>query len=123
MSPPLSMKQHWFAPHTAYSMAKYGMSMCTLAMPASSKSTASPSTACGAHRHRHRRAADDSGVDLNLCRKPEILADAAYLIFTTPGANSGNFYIDDALLAAHGVKDLEQYSVKPGTKHFIPISS
>jgi len=60
------------------------------------------------------------GVDLNLCRKPEILADAAYLIFTGPSSNSGNFYIDDELLAAHGVKDLEKYSVKPGTKNFIP---
>ncbi len=55
-----------------------------------------------------------------MCRKPEILADAAYLILTGSSSNSGNFYIDDALLAVHGVTDLEKYSVKPGAKHFIP---
>jgi citronellol/citronellal dehydrogenase len=59
-------------------------------------------------------------VDLNRARKPEILADAAYFILTGPSSNSGNFYIDDELLAAHGVRDLEKYSVKPGTKNFIP---
>ncbi len=60
------------------------------------------------------------GVDIALCRKPEILSDAAYLVLTSPSSTTGNFYIDDTLLAQHGVTDLEQYSVTPGTKNFVP---
>jgi citronellol/citronellal dehydrogenase len=60
------------------------------------------------------------GVDAALCRKPEILADAAYLILTGPVTETGNFYIDDTLLAKHGITDLDKYSVTPGTKNFIP---
>ncbi len=121
MSPPLSMQQHWFAPHTAYTMAKYGMSMCTLGQSGEFKqygiavNSLWPRTAIATAALQMI-----PGVDLNMCRKPEILSDAAYLILTGPSSNSGNFYIDDELLAAHGVKDLEQYSVKPGTKFFIP---
>ncbi|KNZ32298.1 MAG: short-chain dehydrogenase, partial [Methylibium sp. NZG] len=61
------------------------------------------------------------GVDIARCRKPEILADAAYLILTSDAkTTSGNFFIDDTLLASHGVTDFERYSVTPGTKEFIP---
>jgi len=121
MSPPLSMKQHWFAPHTAYTMAKYGMSMCTLGHSGEFKkygiavNSLWPRTAIATAALQMI-----PGVDTDLCRKPEILSDAAYFILTSPGTNSGNFYIDDELLAAHGVTDLEKYSVKPGTKNFIP---
>ncbi|TSA12307.1 MAG: short chain dehydrogenase, partial [Betaproteobacteria bacterium] len=121
MSPPLSMKQHWFAAHTAYTMAKYGMSMCTLGQSAEFKKYG-----IGVNSLWPRTAIATAalqmipGVNLDLCRKPEILADAAYFILTSPSSNSGNFYIDDELLASHGVTDLDQYSVKPGTKHFIP---
>jgi citronellol/citronellal dehydrogenase len=121
MSPPLSMKQHWFAPHTAYTMAKYGMSMCTLGHSGEFKkygiavNSLWPRTAIATAALQMI-----PGVDTNMCRKPEILSDAAYFILTSPSANSGNFYIDDELLAAHGVADLEKYSVKPGTKNFIP---
>ncbi len=121
MSPPLSMKQQWFAPHTAYTMAKYGMSMCTLGHAGEFRkygiavNSLWPRTAIATAALQLI-----PGVDVNRCRKPEILADAAYLILTGPSSNSGNFYIDDELLAAHGVTDLEKYSVKPGTKNFIP---
>jgi citronellol/citronellal dehydrogenase len=121
MSPPLSMKQHWFAPHTAYTMAKYGMSMCTLGHSGEFKkygiavNSLWPRTAIATAALQMI-----PGVDVDLCRKPEILSDAAYFILTSPAANSGNFFIDDELLAAHGVTDLDQYSVKPGAKHFIP---
>jgi citronellol/citronellal dehydrogenase len=121
LSPPLAMKQHWFAPHTAYTMAKYGMSMCTLGHSGELRKYG-----IGVNSLWPRTAIATAalqlipGVDVNMCRKPEILSDAAYLILTGPSSNSGNFYIDDELLAAHGVKDLEKYSVKPGTKHFIP---
>jgi citronellol/citronellal dehydrogenase len=121
MSPPLSMKQHWFAPHTAYTMAKYGMSMCTLG-----HSGEFARYGIGVNSLWPRTAIATAalqmipGVDLDMCRKPEILADAAYFILTSPSVNTGNFFIDDELLAGHGVMDLEKYSVKPGTKKFIP---
>ena len=121
MSPPLSMKEHWFAPHTAYTMAKYGMSMCTLGHAGEFRKYG-----IGVNSLWPRTAIATAalqmipGVNLKLCRKPEILADAAYIILTAPSPYSGNFHIDDELLAAHGVTDLEQYSVEPGTKFFIP---
>jgi citronellol/citronellal dehydrogenase len=121
MSPPLSMKQHWFAPHTAYTMAKYGMSMCTLGHSGEFQkygiavNSLWPRTAIATAALQMI-----PGVDVNLCRKPEILSDAAYFVLTSDSANTGNFYIDDELLAAHGVTDLAQYAVKPGTTQFIP---
>jgi citronellol/citronellal dehydrogenase len=63
------------------------------------------------------------GVDLAACRKPEILADAAYLVLTSDArdaASTGNFHIDDELLAAHGQTDLDRYAVTPGNRKFIP---
>jgi citronellol/citronellal dehydrogenase len=121
MSPPLSMKTHWFAAHTAYSMAKYGMSMCTLGHAGEFKkygiavNSLWPRTAIATAAMQMI-----PGVDLALCRKPEILSDAAWLILTNPVFSSGNFYIDDALLAEQGVTDLDRYSVTPGTKYLIP---
>ena len=121
MSPPLSMKPHWFAPHTAYTMAKYGMSMCTLGHAEEFRqhgiavNSLWPRTAIATAALQMI-----PGVDVNMCRKPEILSDAAYFILNSLSSNTGNFYIDDELLASHGVTDLEKYSVKPGTKNFIP---
>src|SRR5512133_3135676 len=120
MSPPLSMKQHWFQAHTAYTMAKYGMSMCTLGHSGEFKrhgiavNSLWPRTAIATAAMQMI-----PGVDVNMCRKPEILSDAAYFILTSQGS-SGNFYIDDELLAAHGITDLDRYSVKAGTRRFIP---
>jgi citronellol/citronellal dehydrogenase len=121
MSPPLSMKTHWFESHTAYSMAKYGMSMCTLGHAGEFKphgiavNSLWPRTAIATAAMQMI-----PGVDVKLCRKPEILSDAAYIILNSPSSNTGNFYIDDTLLAANGITDLEKYSVTPGTKTFIP---
>ncbi len=121
MSPPLSMKTHWFERHTAYSMAKYGMSMCTLGHAGEFKrfgiavNSLWPRTVIATAALQMI-----PGIDLNLCRKPEILADAAYFILTSPSSRSGNFFIDDTLLAEHGVNDLDKYSVKPGTRNFLP---
>jgi len=122
MSPPLSMREHWFKGHVAYTMAKYGMSECTLGHAGEFRphgiavNSLWPRTAIATAALQMI-----PGVDLKLCRKPEILADAAYLILTSDAkTTSGNFFIDDALLAQHGVTDLEKYSVKPGTKNFIP---
>ena len=122
MGPPLSMKPHWFKDHTAYTMAKYGMSMCTLGHSAEFKplgiavNSLWPRTAIATAALQMI-----PGVDIARCRKPEILADAAYLILTSDAkAVTGNFFIDDALLASHGVMDFEPYSVTPGTTDFIP---
>ncbi|MDP3799056.1 MAG: NAD(P)-dependent oxidoreductase [Polaromonas sp.] len=121
MSPPLSMKPHWFEHHTAYTMAKYGMSMCTLGHAGEFRkygiavNSLWPRTAIATAALQML-----PGVDVKRCRTPEILSDAAYLILTSPSSNTGNFYIDDELLAAHGITDLEKYSVTPGTKNFIP---
>jgi citronellol/citronellal dehydrogenase len=122
MSPPLSMREHWFKPHVAYTMAKYGMSECTLGHAGEFRplgiavNSLWPRTAIATAALQMI-----PGVDLKLCRKPEILADAAYLILTSDAkTTSGNFFIDDALLAERGVTDLDKYSVTPGTQHFIP---
>jgi citronellol/citronellal dehydrogenase len=124
MSPPLSMKTKWFAPHTAYSMAKYGMSMCTLGHAGEFRpygiavNSLWPRTAIATAALQMI-----PGVNIKACRTPEILADAAYVILTADArdpANSGNFHIDDVLLTAHGVRELDRYSVTPGTREFVP---
>jgi citronellol/citronellal dehydrogenase len=122
MSPPLSMKAHWFKDHTAYTMAKYGMSMCTLGHSAEFKpmgiavNSLWPRTAIATAALQMI-----PGVDTDKCRKPEILSDAAYFILTSDARETtGNFFIDDELLARHGITDLDKYSVVPGTKDFIP---
>jgi citronellol/citronellal dehydrogenase len=122
MSPPLSMREHWFRPHLAYTMAKYGMSECTLGHAGEFRphgiavNSLWPRTAIATAALQMI-----PGVNLDLCRKPEILADAAYLILTSDArSTTGNFFIDDELLAQHGVTDLDRYSVVPGTKNFIP---
>jgi citronellol/citronellal dehydrogenase len=122
MSPPLSMREHWFAPHVAYTMAKYGMSECTLGHAGEFRPHG-----IGVNSLWPRTAIATAalqmipGVDLARCRTPEILADAAYLVLTSDArATTGNFFIDDELLARHGVTDLEPYSVTPGTRDFIP---
>jgi citronellol/citronellal dehydrogenase len=121
MSPPLSMKAHWFEHHTAYTMAKYGMSMCTLGHAAEFRSSGIAVNSLWPRTAISTAALQMiPGVDLARCRTPEILADAAYLILTRDAkTTSGNFFIDDALLAAHGVTDLDRYSVTPGTTDFI----
>ena len=122
MSPPLSMREHWFRPHVAYTMAKYGMSECTLGHAGEFRphgiavNSLWPRTAIATAALQMI-----PGVDLDMCRKPEILADAAYFILCSESrVTSGNFFIDDEVLAGHGVTDLEPYSVRPGTTNFIP---
>jgi citronellol/citronellal dehydrogenase len=121
LSPPLSMKGKWFKPHLAYTMAKYGMSMCVLGLADELKKDG-----IGVNALWPRTAIDTAalamipGVDTEFCRKPEILSDSAYIIFNRPAKEcTGNFFIDDELLASEGITDLEKYSVVPGTKEFI----
>ncbi len=121
MSPPLSMRTHWFENHVAYTMAKYGMSMCTLGHAGEFRRHG-----IGVNSLWPRTAIATAalqmipGVDVARCRKPEILADAAWLILTSDAATTtGNFFIDDELLARSGVTDFDRYSVTPGTKDLL----
>jgi citronellol/citronellal dehydrogenase len=122
MSPPLSMKPKWFRNHVAYTMAKYGMSMCVLGMAEELRGDG-----IGVNALWPRTAIDTAalqmipGVDTRMCRKPEILADAAYAILNRdPRETTGHFFIDDEVLAAEGVTDLGKYAVVPGNNKFIP---
>jgi citronellol/citronellal dehydrogenase len=121
LSPPLSMKAKWFQHHVAYTMAKYGMSMCVLGMSEEFRKTGIAVNALWP-----RTAIDTAalqmipGVDTAACRTPEILADAAYVILNRESKDcTGNFFIDDEVLASVGVTDLEKYSVVPGTTDFL----
>jgi citronellol/citronellal dehydrogenase len=121
LSPPLSMKPVWFKNHVAYTMAKYGMSMCVLGMSAEFKRDG-----IGVNALWPRTAIDTAalamipGVDTAACRTPEILADAAYIILNRPAADcTGNFFVDDEVLASEGITDLDKYAVVPGTKDFL----
>ena len=121
LSPPLSMKAKWFQHHVAYTMAKYGMSMCVLGMSEEFRKTGIAINALWP-----RTAIDTAalqmipGVDTAACRTPEILADAAYVILNRESKNcTGNFFVDDEVLATVGITDLEKYSVVPGTTDFL----
>jgi citronellol/citronellal dehydrogenase len=122
MSPPLSMKEHWFKGHVAYTMAKYGMSECTLGHAGEFRPYGIAVNSLWPRTPIATAALQMiPGVDINLCRKPEILSDAAWFILTSDAkTTSGNFFIDDELLAQHGVTDLDKYAVVPGTKNFLP---
>lgn len=119
MSPPLSMKSKWFKNHLAYTMAKYGMSMCVLGLADELKRDTISVNALWP-----RTAIDTAalqmipGIDTAACRKPEILADAAHVILTSTG-RTGEFLVDDEVLASVGVTDLDKYAVVPGTTDFL----
>jgi citronellol/citronellal dehydrogenase len=121
LSPPLSMKAKWFKNHVAYTMAKYGMSMCVLGMSEEFKRDGIAVNALWP-----RTAIDTAalqmipGVDTAACRKPEILADSAYIILNRAAKEcTGNFFVDDEVLASVGITDLDKYAVVPGTKDFL----
>ena len=121
LSPPLSMKPVWFKNHVAYTMAKYGMSMCVLGMAEEFKHDG-----IGVNALWPRTVIDTAalqmipGIDALAGRTPEILADAACIIFNRDAKEcTGNFFVDDLLLASEGITDLEKYSVTPGTKDFL----
>jgi citronellol/citronellal dehydrogenase len=121
LSPPLSMKPKWFKNHVAYTMAKYGMSMCVLGMSEEFKRDGIAVNALWP-----RTAIDTAalqmipGVDTAACRTPEILSDSAYIILNRNSKEcTGNFFVDDEVLASEGMTDLEKYSVVPGTKDFL----
>jgi citronellol/citronellal dehydrogenase len=131
LSPPLDMQEKWFARHTAYTMAKFGMSMVVLGLagelrpkgiavnalwPRTTIATAAIKNLLGGH------------AIMRMSRTPEILADAAYLIFQKPAKSfTGNFLIDDTFLADEGVTDFDRYRVDPSQPlspdFFVPDTS
>jgi len=121
LSPPPLLKPEWFAPYPAYAMAKFGMSLCVLAMAEEFKGQIAinalwPRTTIATAAIRNVLAGDEG---MKHCRTPEILADAAWHIFNRPVGFSGNFLIDDVFLAENGVTDFDQYRVDP-SKDLMP---
>jgi citronellol/citronellal dehydrogenase len=117
MSPPLDMAEKWFAPHTAYTMAKFGMSMVVLGLAGELRpqgiavNALWPRTTIATAAIKNLLGGDEI---MRRSRKPDILAEAACRIFAKPARSfSGRFLIDDTFLAAEGVTDFEPYRVEP----------
>src|SRR5215470_9973693 len=117
MSPPLDMAEKWFAPHTAYTMAKFGMSMVALGLAGELRpqgiavNALWPRTTIATAAIQNLLGGDEI---MRRSRRPEILAEAAYRIFAKPASSfSGRFLIDDTFLASVGVTDFEPYRVDP----------
>jgi len=118
LSPPLSMRARWFAPHVAYTMAKYGMSMCVLGMAEEFRSKGIAVNALWPRTLIATAALQAiPGVDPAHDRKPEIMGDAAWHILTKDSrTTTGNFFVDDEVLAAAGITDHSHYAFAPGTE-------
>ena len=116
LSPPLDMRAKWFAPHVAYTMAKYGMSECVLGMAEEFHSDGIAVNALWPRTVIHTAAlAMIPGVDANHCRKPQIMADAAHAVLTHEARGyTGQFLIDDDVLRGVGITDFSGYAVTPG---------
>jgi len=118
LSPPLNMDARWFASHVAYTMAKYGMSMCVLGMSAELKKDGIAVNALWPRTPIVTAAVQNllgGEATIRGSRKPEIVADAAHAIFTKNSRScTGNFFIDDDVLKAEGVTELDRYAVVPG---------
>ncbi|WP_020558666.1 SDR family oxidoreductase [Thiofilum flexile] len=116
LSPPLDMDPKWFKNHTAYTMAKYGMSMCVLGFSEEFRGRVAVN-ALWPRTVIYTAAIQMLGgmVKPEGCRKPEILADAACAIFKRDAkTTTGHFYIDDEVLSAEGITNLDHYAVAPG---------
>ncbi|MDP3745836.1 MAG: NAD(P)-dependent oxidoreductase [Phenylobacterium sp.] len=131
LSPPLDMSPRWFEGHTAYTMAKFGMSMCVLGMAAEFKADGIafnalwPRTGIATAAIKFALAGEEG---MKSCRTPEIMADAAHAIFEKPAREfTGNFLIDDSFLYAEGERDFDKYRVDPTTRlmpdFFVPADS
>jgi citronellol/citronellal dehydrogenase len=130
LSPPLDMKEKWFAPHTAYSMAKFGMSMVVLGLAGELRDKGIavnalwPRTTIATAAIKNLLGGDEI---MRRSRSPDIIADAACRIFAKPASFTGQFLIDDTFLAAEGVTDFEKYRIDPSVPlapdFFVPDDS
>jgi len=117
LSPPLDLREKWFQGHVAYSIAKYGMSLCVLGMAAEFRNAGIgvnalwPRTAIATAAVKFALGGDQM---MQASRKPQILSDAAHMILSKPARKfTGNFVIDDSFLYENGVTDFEPYRVDP----------
>lgn len=117
LSPPLDFQEHWFAPHLAYSLAKYGMSLCVLGLAGELRGKGIavnalwPRTTIATAAVQNLLGGDEM---VKASRTPDIMADAAHAIFCKPSREmTGRFLIDDLVLGAEGVTDFERYRVDP----------
>ncbi len=121
LSPPLNMETHWFAPHVAYTMAKFGMSMCVLGMSGEFKGKGVAVNALWP-----KTAIDTAAIRMIMgdasaksARKPTIMADAAHWVLSQKSSETtGNFFIDEDVLLGAGVTDFDSYAVEPGNPLF-----
>jgi len=121
LSPPLSMKVKWFKDYLAYTMSKYGMSMCTLGMAEELKAAG-----IAVNSLWPKTTIATAAVEVNFpkevyqaSRKPSIMADAAYEILTSDSrSTTGNFFIDEELLRSRGKSDFSTYALNPGMPLF-----
>jgi citronellol/citronellal dehydrogenase len=115
LSPPLNLVPQWFAEHCAYTMSKYGMSMCVLGMAEEFRAAGIAVNALWPATMIETAATKHMGVEQEGCRKVEIMADAAHAVLTRDArASTGNFFLDEEVLRAEGVSDFESYSVRSG---------
>jgi citronellol/citronellal dehydrogenase len=117
ISPPLNMESRWFAPHVAYTMSKFGMSMCVLGMSEEFREQGVavnalwPKTTIATAAIQNLLGGEEA---MRCCRRPQIMADAAHAILTsTARENTGNFYVDEDVLRQHGVTDFAAYAMTP----------
>jgi citronellol/citronellal dehydrogenase len=113
LSPPLDMQEKWFAPATAYAMAKFGMSLVVLGLAGEQRGKIAvnalwPRTTIATAAVKNLLGGD---ALMNMSRTPDILAEAAWRIFQKPKTFTGNFIIDDTFLASEGIIDFDQYRV------------
>jgi citronellol/citronellal dehydrogenase len=129
LSPPLDMAEKWFAPHTAYSMAKFGMSLVVLGLAGELRGKVAvnalwPRTTIATAAIKNLIGGDTM---MRRSRKPEIIAEATYRIFQKPKSFTGNFLIDDSFLAGEGIHDFDRYRVDPSqplqVDFFVPDTS
>lgn len=129
LSPPLDFQEHWFAPHLAYSLAKYGMSLCVLGLAGELRGKGIavnalwPRTTIATAAVQNLLGGDEM---VKASRTPDIMADAAHAIFCKPSREmTGRFLIDDLVLGAEGVTDFERYRVDPSRPlmpdFFVPV--
>lgn len=124
LSPPLNMHPRWFKDHVAYTMAKYGMSMCTLGMAEELRAHG-----IAVNSLWPRTTIATAAIEVNFpeamlraSRKPAIMAEAAYAILNRDSRRTtGNFYIDETVLREEGVTDFDQYAVTPGTSLYTDL--
>ncbi len=122
LSPPMSLQPRWFAPHVAYTMAKYGMSMCVLGMSDELRPFGIGVNALWPRTLIATAALQVvSFADVRRARTPDIVADAAHAILVRdPRTCTGNFYLDEDVLREDGVEDFSRYAVTAGNQELLP---